>query len=302
MLPACRRFAARATHDLRQAMARDAGLKEMVSAFLQESDPARRDAVLDSILFRWAGADVLDPASRGEAMDARKLVVLEQFLAQPFVGALGPDPVPDAAVRLERAYLDLSEQVYGSLMAQSHLGDLYEQITYRWDATSEAVKADLSAVIAAIDAQLAADPAAGKALLSEFARTMRALDELPEADYQALRAVYAARGEELAIAFDTGGLNLISDVGGNRILGSTGADSLIGSDGADSVTGYDGDDVIYGMEGDDTLSGCEDHDCLRRPGRRQPDRRHGQRRSGRRPGTRQSQRRFRQRYLCAGAR
>ena len=249
-------------HDLRQAMARDAGLKELVSAFLQESDAARRDAVLDSILFRWAGADVLDPASRGEAIDARKLAVLEQFLAQPFVGALGPDPVPDAAVRLERAYLDLSEQVYGSLMAQSHLDGLYQQITYRWDAAAGAIKADLSPVIAAIDAQLAADPAAGKALLSEFARTMRALDELPAADYAALRATYAARSEELAIAFDTGGLNLVSEVGGNKIEGTTGADSLLGSAGNDSVTGFDGDDVVYGLDGNDTLSGCEDNDLI----------------------------------------
>ena len=249
-------------YDLRQAMARDAGLKELVSAFLNQSDAAKRNGLLDSILFRWAGATALDPASRGDAIDARKLVVLEQFLAEPFVGALGPNPVPEAAVRLERAYRDLSEQVYGKLMAQGQLDTLYQQITYRWDAAAGGIRADLSGVIAAIDAQLNADPAAGKALLSEFARTMRALGELPAADYQRLRNVYAARSEELAIAFDTGGLNVVSDVGSNRILGTTGADSLVGSAGNDSVMGYDGDDVVYGLDGDDTLSGCEDNDQI----------------------------------------
>jgi Ca2+-binding RTX toxin-like protein len=99
------------------------------------------------------------------------------------------------------------------------------------------------------------------ALLSEFARTMRAMGELPQADYDALRAGYAARGESFAIAFDTGGLNTVSGAAGNaRVNGTTGADSILGSALGDTVMGFDGDDVIYGLDGDDILSGCEDHD------------------------------------------
>ena len=112
----------------------------------------RRDVLLEQILFRWAGADGVDPNSRGGMIDARKLVTLEHFLAESFVGALGANPVPDAAIQLERAWHDLAEQVNAKLMAQSHLDSLYEQITYTYDVASGQVHADLSAVTAVIDA------------------------------------------------------------------------------------------------------------------------------------------------------
>ena len=250
-------------YDLRQAMARDAGLKDLVNAFVQESDGAARDALLERLLFRWTGADAVDPNARGGMIDARKLVALEAFLAEPFVGALGPDPVPDAAIQLERAWHDLAEQVNAKLMAQSHLDGLYEQITYTFDAATGQVHADLSGVAAAIDQALAADFAAGKVLLAEVGRMMRGMDEFSSADYAAMRAVYGARSEELAIAFDSGGLNHVSDVtGASKLDGTTGADMLVGGTGSDSVMGFDGDDVIYGLDGDDTLSGCEDNDQI----------------------------------------
>ena len=92
---------------------------------------------------------------------------------------------------------------------------------------------------------------------------MRGMDEFSSADYQALRATYAARSDELAIAFDSGGMNFVSDVANaSRLNGTTGADLLIGGEASDSVMGFDGDDVIYGLEGDDVLSGCEDNDIL----------------------------------------
>jgi Ca2+-binding RTX toxin-like protein len=250
-------------YDLRQAMARDAGLQKLVTSFTQQTDAVARDVLLDQILFRWAGADGLRPDSRGDTIDARKLATLEQFLGQPFNGALGANPLPDAAVQLERAYQDLSEQVYGKLMVQTHLNGLYDSITYRWDKSSARVVSDLSKVTTAIDAQLAGSTGSGLTLLSEFARSMRALSELPKADYDTLRSKYAALGDAYAIAFDTGGLNLISDSSGNnRLLGTTGADSIIGSALGDTVMGFDGDDVIYGLDGDDTLSGCEDNDKI----------------------------------------
>ena len=198
-------------------------------------------------------------------IDARKLVTIEHFLAESFVGALGPNPVPDAAIQLERAWHDLAEQVNAKLMAQSHLDSLYEQITYTYDVASGQAHADLSAVTAVIDAQLATDFASGKALLADFGRMMRGMDEFSSADYQALRARYAARSDELAIAFDSGGMNFVSDVANaTRLNGTTGADLLVGpaGSGSDSVMGFDGDDVIYGLDGADVLSGCEDNDIV----------------------------------------
>ena len=111
---------------------------------------------------------------------------------------------------------------------------------------------------------LATDFASGKALLADVGRMMRGMDEFSSADYQALRARYAATSNELAIAFDSGGLNFVSDVGSaTRLNGTTGADLLVGAPArSDSVMGFDGNDVIYGLEGNDVLSGCEDNDIL----------------------------------------
>ena len=44
--------------------------------------------------------------------------------------------MPDAAIQLERAWQDLAEQVNAKLMAQSHLDNLYEKITYTFDVAT----------------------------------------------------------------------------------------------------------------------------------------------------------------------
>jgi Ca2+-binding RTX toxin-like protein len=249
--------------DLRQAMARDGGLRDLVQSFLREADITARGVLLDKILYRWTDADGVDPGSRGNTMDARKLVVLEKFVGMDFVGALGADPVPDAAVQLLQGYHDLREQVNAKLMAQGHLAALYDTIGFTWDESSQSVRADLSSAMAQIDTALRADPAGGRTLLSEFARMMRGLGELSSVDYQRLRAHYAGMSEDLAIAFDTGGLNVISVASGSgRILGTDGAESLVGSDEGETITSFDGDDIVFGLGGDDVISGCEGNDQL----------------------------------------
>jgi Ca2+-binding RTX toxin-like protein len=249
--------------DLRQAMARDSGLRDLVQSFLGEADIAARGVLLDKMLYRWAGAEGIDPGSRGNTMDARKLVVLEKFVGMEFVGALGADPVPDAAVQLLRGYHDLREQVNAKLMAQGPLAELYDSIGFSWDESSQSVRADLTRAVEQIDAELQTDPAGGRALLSEFARMMRGLGELSSVDYQRLRAHYAGMSEDLAIAFDTGGLNVVSVAAGSgRVLGTDNAESLLGSDEGETVTAFDGDDIVFGLGGDDLISGCEGNDQL----------------------------------------
>jgi Ca2+-binding RTX toxin-like protein len=249
--------------DLRQAMARDGGLRDLVQSFLREGDISARGVLLDKILYRWTGTEGIDPGSRGNTMDARKLVALEKFVGMEFAGALGADPVPDAAVQLLRGYNDLREQVNAKLMAQSHLAALYDTIGFSWDETSQSVRADLSHAVAQIDNALSTDPAGGRALLSEFARTLRGLGELSSVDYRSLRAHYAGMSEDLAIAFDTGGLNVVSVASGSgRILGTNDSESLLGSDEGETITAFDGDDIVFGLAGDDVISGCEGNDQL----------------------------------------
>ena len=59
-------------------------LRSLVEQFITEKDIAKREALTEDILTHWAGADSVDPKSRGDVFDARKLAVLEKFLVQNF--------------------------------------------------------------------------------------------------------------------------------------------------------------------------------------------------------------------------
>ena len=114
--------------DLHQAIVRDASgaLKGLVQEFVAESDPAQRAALLDQILFRWTGSEGVDPGSRGPHIDARKLATLERVYGEAFIGIEGTgNPNAEVGGHLNHTYQGLAELVYGQLMVQSHLGDLW---------------------------------------------------------------------------------------------------------------------------------------------------------------------------------
>ena len=54
-------------------------MRGLVEQFIAEKDVAKREALTEDILAHWAGVDSVDPESRGDAFDARKLAVLEKF-------------------------------------------------------------------------------------------------------------------------------------------------------------------------------------------------------------------------------
>jgi len=74
--------------DLHQAMAFDPGaeLKSLVSQFSMATSIGQREALLESILFKWSGADAYSQDSRGIYIgDARKLYAVEAFLGEKFI-------------------------------------------------------------------------------------------------------------------------------------------------------------------------------------------------------------------------
>ena len=253
-------------HDLHQAMVRDASgaLKAATEAFISEADSAQRSVILEGLLFRWAGADAVDPASRGPHIDARRLGVLEQFNGEPFVGVEGTgNPNAEVGGLLSHTFQSLFELVYGQLMTETHLSDIWSRVAYRWDDATGEVRGDLAGVIAELDARLAADPTAGRATLGEFARSVRGLGVEAMVDYDAFRDTFAAQGEELAWIVDSGGKILFAGTAGDDTLtGSATADALQGGAGNDTLSGDEGDDVLYGQGGADTLTGGADDDVL----------------------------------------
>jgi hypothetical protein len=142
--------------DLSQAMAMDATgkLKILVAAFTQAETLIEREALVTQIVYRWAGVQDANPVSRanlgwGNGIgDGRKLETLEEFLNEEWWqnSRWGPCPGPDASRVLNEAYSQLEALVYGQLMMQSHLADLFGQIAYTWDEATESARGDLSAV------------------------------------------------------------------------------------------------------------------------------------------------------------
>jgi Ca2+-binding RTX toxin-like protein len=251
-------------YGLRQAMARDTAgtLKGFVTAFVAEAGAAQREALVEQILFRWTGADLVNPGSRGGVMDARLLTVIEAFMGQGFVGLNGTNPNPNAATLLSEAYGQLREWTYAQLNVQSHLADLYRLVDFSWDAQKGLV-GDLAPVKAELEARLGADPVAGQRDLSEFARSIVALKAEDMLGFWAFRDAFAAQDPSLQWVIDVGGRNqLIGTPASEGLNGTSLRDAIRGGDGNDTLWGQPGADVLYGDAGVDLLYGGPGDDLL----------------------------------------
>jgi Ca2+-binding RTX toxin-like protein len=259
---------------LRQAMARDTSgtLKGLVAAFIAEANPTQREVLVDQILFRWTGADTVDPTSRGPFMDARQVAVLEAFMGQGYVGSDGTtNPHHQSGPLLWEAYRQLREWTYVQLDVQTHLADLYRLIDFSWDEQRGLV-GDLAPVQAELQARLIADPVAGRQDLTEFARSIQGLKAEDMLGFWVFRDAFAAQDPSLGWGIDVGGRNLIVGTAASEglvgtsdpdaIQGGGGDDTLWGNQGADVLYGDAGRDILYGGPGDDLLVGGDDVDQL----------------------------------------
>ena len=139
---------------------------------------------MDQILFQWTGSENIDPESRGGSIDARKLAVLEAFMGYQWSSTVAyqgnySNPNPGASVKLDSLYHEISAEVYGMLMAQTHFKDLLAMLTYTIDQDTQAMVVDsdsIAAMINQLDIEAANDPVYGQELWGEFFRTLYALN------------------------------------------------------------------------------------------------------------------------------
>lgn len=143
--------------DLQQAMELDTQLKELVKQYIDETNPATRDELLDQVIYRWAGADKIDPYSRdpkkiyGHVMDARQLVVFEYLTSKGYLGTWcggerDPNPHGKAAPILIAEYLRFKKYTEAQILIQttyvedfkgiiqSGIGSHIEKIIIDWNA------------------------------------------------------------------------------------------------------------------------------------------------------------------------
>ena len=246
-------------------------LRGLVEQFITEKDVAKREALTEDILAHWAGVDSVDPKSRGDAFDARKLAVLEKFFGAEFQGS----PNANSAPLLKSSYTKLFEVVYVSLISQAQLKDIVNGVVDDNDEISfEKAKQ-------AIDATIAQDPVAGSGLLGEFARAMKYYGLKSSKEFAVLRGYYAGKSAQYGRIIDFAGEQVLrgtsngdslsvgelytlidGDAGDDTLWGNAGNDTLIGGQGNDSLRGNEGNDILHGNEGQDVLYGNEGNDIL----------------------------------------
>ena len=90
----------------------DGTLRGYIDSFRNAVIQDEKNEALNSILFTMSGAQNIAVGSRGANFDARKLHVIETITGQPFVGANGPNPNPNAARILDQIYTRISDTYY----------------------------------------------------------------------------------------------------------------------------------------------------------------------------------------------
>jgi Ca2+-binding RTX toxin-like protein len=278
--------------NLQQAMRNNAALQALVEQFVAATESTTRDSLMEQLLFSWAGTDSVVPTSRGLFIDARKLGVVEAFMGKSFTGLNGANPNDQAALVLNGIYQRIFETDYAALMRQTHLKELYNQVSWGWNDTTHQLAADLTQVAATITDLMATDSSAGKDVLAAFARTWRTDNSTDTLAYLNFREQFISVDSKLGWVIDSGGLapqtsntgtngaeaidlratslNYVSsgngaDViyAGNRnsyLYNNDGDAILVGGAGNDYLSGGAGDDILDGGSGNDELQGSSGND------------------------------------------
>jgi hypothetical protein len=148
-------------HSLHQAMARDTSgqLQALVQRYEREALSPTRNALLQDILYHWAGVQDVDPASRaatqiyGNAIgDARKLVFLETLVGHDYLGTWcwgerDPNPHAPAAAKLLALY-ETVKTFYGTqLDAQTLCQDDLATLRLSWDEGTQSFGWDACSIV-----------------------------------------------------------------------------------------------------------------------------------------------------------
>lgn len=252
-----------------------AQLNDLSFEELFETPQASFDLVRD-VMFAWGQVDDIDPASRGDNIDARALHFLEKLYAKPFLQrGWSPDPGYYAGLDLQESFAILHSAAYGKLLGQM-VGHLIFDDGLSYDLSADSLSggtvlnADRLAQIADM-AQADPDPLAIWAGYLRVIGNASGVDALDATSRLALEQAISgtASGLDLTGALDTldlrppPGLSLGGTSGDDALVGSVRDDTISGGYGNDQLDGDLGGDIINGEAGDDHLTGGLGADLIR---------------------------------------
>jgi RHS repeat-associated protein len=257
------------------AMAKDPDLLDLVKTFnakLLNDDFAGADALIESILFRWAKVDTVNPSSRSSYINAQHLGFLEAFMGRTWRNSSTSNPPVGPSNDLEKIYVQLKQSITARLITT------HADFDVKYDAVNDRLVFSGSLLDAAnrlqdVMGQIAVSPSfvltTQKALLEAYlaeshpdGATYRLLTYNSDTFSESLStsaAIYGLQGND-TINGNSGNDTIDGGMNDDSINGSSGNDFLLGSSGNDFIEGSDGVDTLNGGVGNDTLSGSSGDD------------------------------------------
>ena len=235
---------------LHQAMAMDVTgqLKDKVGRFILSYDVAERRQLVESILTQMAGAQNIASNSRGTAIDAKQLQVIEALLGRDYTGTSGANPHASSAPILKELYQKMVDYYYYAMMSSSHLSGVVPLIQIKEDKVIdlELLKSVLPGYLKVKDG----------IQLSDVAGYLKHMENQGIGGYQDFKTYFGSMSHDYLKAIMIGA--------GEVVMGSEQGESLqaterqafvMASGGDDNVQGDKQNNILDGGVGNDELTG-----------------------------------------------
>ena len=253
-------------YSLHQAIARDTSgeLKELVEDFINSTNKNDKIALINEILYKWTGANQIEPDSRGSNIDAQQLYVLEKFMGENFIGVDGTgNPNNQACNLLNNAYAMLKNTIYAQLQSKTELKPLYDLLDLQYNSSTHKYGYNIDAIQQYIDDKININSTSGKELLTDFVQTFIAMGLDETSNYNEFYNHYVSMGDDYKFLMDTADKVLIyGDDNANSIEGTAQQEAVFAGAGNDTIYTRQGNDLVYGGEGDDYIDTCEGDDII----------------------------------------
>ncbi|MCP9929980.1 hypothetical protein KBY82_04195 [Cyanobium sp. AMD-g] len=243
--------------DLHQAMASDLSgeLRLILERWIQGST-VQREALIDPMIFYWAGVSSQQRTSNWNSIDGR-LAVMERLLGQTYrQGWLDPRPVGVSVTMLHKAYEDFRLQLEDQLILQTDGWPiLLHFVGPDGVIHPESSSTALESVFNYLEAHII--QSADFLKLFRLSRALRSLGDEGELILDRIQE-YASSTESPSSIF----YQLLSEyrllqgvAPSNQLQGSDGKDLIIGGAGNDGLNGGSGRDWLVAGSGNDSLNG-----------------------------------------------
>ena len=239
-------------YDLRQAMVGNKVLQALVKQYSESTDAAERSAILDNLIYEWAGVADVDPYSRdpskiySHVMDARQLETLEKLVGRSYLGTWcwgerDPNPHGRAAPVLVAEFVKFKTYINAQLMAQTHFADEFSFVKSHFVSGVSKPVIDWSEFENNLNSMLASEQTEKLQAVVDTVQTLGTYSPSFRSEVVSNFGVVALKIPELADFLDV-----------TSYVGTEFADNLSGGNQAEIFYGKKGDDRLFGGRGDDS--------------------------------------------------